>query len=284
MKLSTEIGSASHQVGEARAIETVAAAGFDAWDFSMFCMTSYNWDTGVATLRDHPLCKPNYLAFARELRHIGEECGIVCNQAHAPFPVSAPPIRAMLQRAIECTAEAGGKICVIHPVNHFDAERNAEFFAELLPFAKSCGVKIATENMWGWDDTADCATFAACATPESFCAHIDLVNDENFVACLDLGHAEMRGLHTSATELIYGLGHRLAALHIHDNDKWKDLHRIPFSHSIDFAAIARALRDIGYAGDLTLEADTHLSRFTPDTILTGMTEMANSLKRFAEMF
>lgn len=35
MKISTEIGSASLLIGEEKAIEYVAKAGFDAWDFSI---------------------------------------------------------------------------------------------------------------------------------------------------------------------------------------------------------------------------------------------------------
>ena len=38
MKISTEIGSASRIVGEHKAVELIAKAGFDAWDFSMFAM------------------------------------------------------------------------------------------------------------------------------------------------------------------------------------------------------------------------------------------------------
>ena len=43
MKISTEIGSAAQLVGEEKAVEYVAKAGFDAWDFSMFDMCGYDW-------------------------------------------------------------------------------------------------------------------------------------------------------------------------------------------------------------------------------------------------
>lgn len=42
MKTSTEIFSASVLVGEHKATELIAKAGFDAWDFSMFDMCSYD--------------------------------------------------------------------------------------------------------------------------------------------------------------------------------------------------------------------------------------------------
>lgn len=43
MKISTEIGSASALVGEEKAVELVAKAGFDGWDFSMFQLFRYDW-------------------------------------------------------------------------------------------------------------------------------------------------------------------------------------------------------------------------------------------------
>lgn len=283
MRISTEISSASKIIGEEKAVEYVAKAGFDAWDFSMFSMCRYDWGTGELFVNDHPLTGRNYLQFARKLRRIGEDFGIHCNQSHAPFPVYNDKIFPYIKRAIECTAEAEGEICVIHPDNYKSAEENAEMYLELLPFAKECGVKIATENMWCWNNELDCAAFAACATPESFCEHIDVINDEFFVACLDLGHAEMKGLGTDAPQMIRALGDRLQSLHIHDNDRWHDSHQIPFSMDMDFGAIAKALSDIGYSGYLTLEADAYLKTYNEDNVFEGIKKLAESAKRFSDM-
>ena len=90
MKISTEIGSASLLVGEEKAVEYVAKAGFDAWDFSMFAMCDYDWSRKILLETKHPLASGNYLAFARKLKQIGLDNGIVCNQSHAPF---ALPVR-----------------------------------------------------------------------------------------------------------------------------------------------------------------------------------------------
>ena len=280
MKISTEIGSVAKFIGEEKAIELCAKAGFDAWDFTMVAMCNNDWRSG----RDHPLAGPNYLAFARRLKQIGLDHGIVCNQSHAPFPVHRPEIRSQLKKAIECTAEAGGQICVIHPDNNKSAQENAEMYWELLPFAKDCGVKIATENMWNWDKEKDQACFAACATPQSFCEHIDIVGSDHLVACLDLGHAEMRGCNTSAVEMIHALGPRLQALHIHDNDQWHDSHQIPFSMQIDFHAIVRALKEIGYNGYFTLEVDQFSKKFTADHIPEAVADMAAAAKKLANLF
>lgn len=284
MKTSTEIASAAKIIGEEKAIEYVAKSGFDAWDFSMFAMCKYDWGTNSVLATDHPLSSNNYLAFARRLKQIGLDNGIHCNQSHAPFPVYCKEIRSYLKRAIECTAEAGGKICVIHPDNYKSAQENAEMYSELLPFAKDCGIKIATENMWCWDNELDQSSFAACATPKSFCEHIDVLNDNFMVACLDIGHAEMRGSDTTATEMIKALDHRLQALHIHDNDKWHDSHQIPFSMDIDFVPIIKALKEINYSGYFTLEADKYLSDFSADNVFDGIKNMSDSAKRLVEIY
>ena len=78
MKISTEIGSAAHLIGEERAIESLAKAGFDAWDFSMFDMCRYDWSRKVFLPSDHPLASTDYLKFARKLKQIGLDNGIVC--------------------------------------------------------------------------------------------------------------------------------------------------------------------------------------------------------------
>ena len=99
MKISTEIHSASKILGEERAIAALAEAGFDAWDFSMFEMC--NNKNGVLVPTNHPTAQSNYLAFARRLKQIGLDNGIVCNQSHAPFPTSRPEIATYLKKSIK---------------------------------------------------------------------------------------------------------------------------------------------------------------------------------------
>ena len=284
MRTSTEISSTSRIVGEEKAIELIAKAGFDAWDFSMFKMCRYDWAKKQAIKTDHLLAGDNYLAFARQLKKIGLDNGIVCNQSHAPFPTCNADIRSYLKRAIECTAEAGGEICIIHPDNDLGPKENAAMYEEILPFAKECGVKIATENMWNWNSEKDESSFAACATSKSFCDHIDVLNDEFLVACLDIGHAEMRCSGDGAYNMIKALGNRLQALHIHDNDRWHDSHQIPFSMNIDFDEVVRALKEINYQGYFTLEADCFLSKYDNTNVFEGVKKLSESAKKLADMY
>ena len=283
MKTSTEIGSIAKLVGERKAVELVGKAGFDAWDFSLGGMGDWDWERKVIKDIPHPLKESQYLEFARELKKIGEAYGMVCNQSHAPFPTNCMPLDYM-KRSIECTAEVGGKICIIHPNNDGTAEENAEFYHKILPFAKDYGVKIATENMYNWEKGASTSCFAACATIESFLKHLELVDDPYLVACLDIGHAEMQGSGDGAVPMIKALGNHLQALHIHDNDKIRDSHQIPFSMSIDFEAIAKVLKEVNYEGYLTLEAAEYLPKYyTAETAFEGVKNLLESTKKLDQI-
>lgn len=284
MKTSTEIGSSALIVGNEKAVELVAKAGFDAWDFSMFDITKYDRENKRLVPNDHPVFGPNYIQYARNLKKIGLDNGIVCNQSHAPYPPCFDNSMDIMKRAIECTAEAGGKICIIHPAHTYTVQENTEMYEKLLPFAKQHGVKIATENMFSWDKEKDEASPAACSDEKSFNALIDSVNDPYFVACLDIGHSEIRGLNTSAEKMIHTLGDSIQALHIHDNDKWHDSHQIPMSMKIDFIKVVKALKEIGYKGYFTLESDAHINGRTADTLFEGLCDMQRVVRRLADMF
>ena len=80
------------------------------------------------------------------------------------------------------------------------------------------------------------------------------------------------------------LGKRLCALHIHDNDKRHDSDQIPFSMQIDFDAVVRALKEIGYNGYLTLEADQYLKDYNKDNVFEGMKDLAGAAIRIRNMF
>ena len=240
------------------------------------------WTEKTAKLLDHPLAGSNYLAYAKKLKQIGEDNGIFCNQSHAPFPVSCKTIRDELKRSLELSAEVGAKICVVHPDNWSSATENAEIYFELLPFAKSLGVKIATENMWNWNYEKDYAAAAACSHHDDFLAHVNAVNDDYLVACVDIGHAEMKGLETTAVQMIKTLGKHVQAVHIHDNDRWHDSHQLPYTMQIDFAPIIKALKEIDYKGDITMECDGFISN--SKNVAQALKELANTARKIADEF
>jgi len=282
--ISSEIGGAARLVGEEKAVKYVAKAGFDAWDLSMVIMARPDYTTGRLKQYDHPYTGRNYLSFVRQLKKIGEDNGIVCNQAHAPFPTKYTEIRLYLPRALECAAEAGAKCCVIHPMNKGTIEENVELFRCLLPIAKSFDMPIVTENMWNWNNDKTEIISAACSNPESFAALVDAVDDPYFAACLDIGHANIRGCQTSPGAMIRGLGSRLAALHIHDNDGLRDSHIPPFTGTVDFDDTVKALREIGYKGDFTMECNEYLAKGEVETLEERFDIVANAARKLKIMF
>lgn len=284
MKISTELRSIARFVGEEEALRLLAAAGFEAWDFSMFDMAPYNYTERRIVCGDHPLAGDGWRAFAERLAKVGRECGIVCNQSHAPFPTYCPEMHDYLLRAIECTAIAGGRVCVIHPDNYKGNEENAELYASLLPFAKACGVKIATENTFRIDRAKDQILPCSTSTPAGISELLDLIDDPYFVACLDIGHAELSALGTSACEMIRTLGaERLACLHVHDNDRCHDSHVLPFTMQIEWGPIAAALAEVGYRGDVTLECGNYAKAFTADAAPTVAKTMVGAANRLRDL-
>ena len=281
--ISTEIGGVAVKVGEEKAVELVAKAGFDAFDLSLSNnLVVYNWDKLMGEIADHPFATNDYIKFARRLKQIASDNGIFCNQSHAPFPIEDKVTRDQMKRALELSAELGAKICVIHPEENKSPQENAELYAEFLPYAKQYGVKIATENMFNWDIKGDFAIDAACAMPQNFLDHIKAVNDEYFVACLDIGHAEIFGEKTNAVEMIKTLGKHLQALHIQDNDKRFDLHTIPGLGKIEYSPIIKALKEIDYKGDFTLEA-TYFMKEQQDPA-TALKKAAIVVRKLADEF
>lgn len=260
MRLSTQTDCIAQRAGDERAVRMLAEAGFDCYDCSMFSESSLKM-----------LSDARYAAHAQKLRRAADDCGIACNQSHAPFPSLKPgderynlDMFPLLVRALEFTAMLGGGICIVHPVNlpEHALESNLEFFGRLLPYARDFRVKIALENMWTWPEGSPTAQPGPCATPESYNRHLDGLDPAWFTACLDTGHAEMAGTGSSAVELIRALGPRLGALHVHDNDLMHDSHTLPYMGSIQWPAVLQALGEAGYAGEFTLEADGgFLARF-----------------------
>lgn len=235
-------------------VKMLKEAGFTAYDASMMTNGSMDWI----------LYADDWQEKAKEFRAYADGLGIACNQSHAPFASAKWNDEKFnewqfprLVRAVQVSAILGAKVCVVHPCNDWDATTNAErIYRRLEPVAREWGVKIATENMWNcinWGTRDFLATPAACSHHDDFKAHLDILPADVFVACVDIGHAEMAGLNTSAVQMIETLGDRMEAMHLHDVDLVNDNHQIPFSQGIDFAKVMQALKNIGYKGDITLE-------------------------------
>ena len=263
MILSTSTGALADSFGNEAAIEMLTKAGFDAFDFSLFKMSHDE---------NYEMNGPNYREFAWKLRKKADLLGIRCNQAHAPFPSSyGEPLKDEIAfnkivGAMEIASILGAKIIIVHPKQHLEYAENVEklkqmnmkFYQSLIPYCKKYNIKVAIENMWQYQKNNKNIIESTCARAKEFCDYIDTINSEWVVAYLDVGHAYLVG--ADIAEFIRKLGGRLQALHIHDVDGFKDSHNLPFMEKIDFKPVLAALKEIGYKGDFTFEADEFLKR------------------------
>lgn len=260
--VSTEIESFK-KYGDAKAIvKMLKEVGFTAYDASMF----------TGGVLDDMLYADDWEERAKEFRAYADGLGIACNQTHAPFPSAKVDDEAYnewifprIVRSLFVGGILGAKICVVHPCNNWTAEENAKFYKKLEPFARKAGVKIAVENMWNWTAGSPTATKAACSHHDDFKGHLDLLPADVFVGCVDIGHAEMAGLDTSAAQMIKTLGDRMACMHLHDVDGLHDNHQVPFTQKVDFQTVIDALKTIDYQGDVTLEV-AYAPKKTPNEL------------------
>lgn len=267
MKVVAQTHLASVKLGsDFEAVKAFKEAGFDGYDLSVHHRGSI-------------LYSSDPLGQAKKLRELSEEIGIPCLQSHAPFTCIRDAAHAdeyrktELEPAVRIAGILGCPVIVVHPGNDLSVETNYEhIYKPLLEIARPLGVKIATENMWNYDDKMQITSKnVACATVENFCRQVDIARDEYMTACLDIGHAEITDA-PGAVAMIRGLNKRIGALHVHDVDKINDLHVLPFSSNAAVAwdPIIDALREIGYKGAFTFEADNSFLRLPSELIVHAL--------------
>ncbi len=257
MKLS-QTTDCARGLGDVRAIELLAQAGYDAVDYSMIGLREPS----------HVLNGDDYRSYAALLLETAKKHGVVFNQAHGVCGAAGGTYAEKREvsilrnrRAIKVASLLGIDLLVLHPftppdyVGHEEAvfHFNMEYFRSLLPYAAEAGVRLACENMWCYDDRRCVTRGGACGDPYEHARYVDAMASEWFTACLDLGHCSLAG--RQAQDSIRILGGRLQALHVHDNDYKDDMHTLPGLSEMDWDAITKALADVGYGGDFTLETD-----------------------------
>ncbi len=257
MILSQTINCAS-KFGDIKAIELIAEAGFDAIDYSM---SKLKQDDSI-------LNSAEYKKYISELCQIAERNNIYFNQGHAVsyiYNEDAETAYNLLVkrniRALEIAGLMGIKTLIVHPVgagNYIGNEekvfyKNMKYYKTLLPYAEEFGVKIACENVWCGDKKRGVIRGSVCSNPYEHVRYVDEINNNMFVACLDVGHSSLSG--REAQDCIRVLGNRLQALHIHDNDYKDDMHTLPGLSEMNWEEITKSLADVDYKGDFTFETN-----------------------------
>lgn len=271
MLIGTQTDFAVNSFGEEEGLRLIAEAGFDSLDYSMF---SYPLSDEPFTLSDDEFC-----AFFENIAGIIKKNGLITGQTHTPFPtyVDKPEwdegLLRIQAKSIRATALLGSKYAVIHPA--MTKERKYGFYADelkkinierylyLYEHLEKYDVFCCIENMFSSDSHLKRICPTTCSTAEEMVDYIDTLNSlsggNRFVACLDIGHANLihyDGYETvNPVDMIHILGDRLKVLHVQDTDGISDLHMPPGFGNIDFGSVCEALKEIGYDGVFSLEAD-----------------------------
>jgi len=230
------------------ALDMIKEAGFQTYD------ATFSWKAeNIDMLFD----SENYVEKVTDLRNYADSLGLECNQIHGIMNMVSTEYDEqrnlwgiqMAVRDIEISCILGAKYVVFHPFYGFSEEEHLPILKYLLFYAHKYNVKIALENM----------PTGLFSNHTSIKKLIDLVNDDYFVLCLDVGHAEInKEPFSNAVSIIHELKDKVQCLHIHDNNHQDDEHQLPFTRSINFAEIFKALKEENYQGDVTMEADNYL--------------------------
>jgi sugar phosphate isomerase/epimerase len=233
--------------------------------------------------------------FFQPYKQAAQRYGVRIWQSHAPFPTytkdkaTNEAVELALRKCIMLSGYLDCRYLVIHPafLDYHDKlsareewDLNIRLFGSLIPLLKEFRVMACMENIYTRysRDLYD----GVCCEMQTANRYIDTLNkmagEKCFGFCLDTGHALLtrNDIYSAITEL----GDRLAVLHIHDNDGVSDLHMAPYMGKMDWERFLRALRDIGYDGCISYEADSPMGYFG----MAAMKEYLQFLRAIGELF
>lgn len=260
MRLSLETYTTDLYFGHKDGLKMIKDAGFDCVDFS------YYFETFGTLSPDGNMLDDRYMERAKETRKLLDDIGLSCNQAHAPFSFAYANRFTTddykfneVVRAIRSAAILGASHIVVHsiktpegPFSQEGEDRNFAYFKALEPYAEDAGIQIAVENLIS----------AGCTVPGLHNRMMERLDSDNFVALVDLGHANLAKIKPEnyLREMKPGL---VKGLHVQDNHGQTDEHINPFMGNINWPEVMKALKETGYEGDCTLEVLRFLQMYSP---------------------
>lgn len=282
MKLSTETGWLRRRFDDKTAIRMIKEAGFDAFDYS-FCY-----------MLDQPekdILREDYLERAYELKEYMDEIGIVCNQSHAPLDfrhtdeISLNDMKYLRNvRSIEISSILGAKSIIVHALgsvlksdlDYF--EYNRAYLRSYIPYCEKFNMHISVENLNTTDAEKRAIGIPGLTTPQEVISWVKSLDSDWFNICVDTGHSAITGVEPE--DMISAMNNKqLMALHIHDNNRLKDQHLLPYEGVLNWDNITAALKKIDYKGDFTLESTNFFSG-VPDELLMPSLKYAMETGRF----
>jgi sugar phosphate isomerase/epimerase len=189
-------------------------------------------------------------------REMGRAGAPAVNVIH---PEKARRIDAMdeIKRALEAAEHVPFRHMVVHLGERNDgwSQRTLEYAETALEhlgaFARPLGVRLLVENL-----------LSEPTTPEHLVTILEMGHLDNVGVCLDLGHAHIT---VGIPEAFTVLGKRIASMHVHDNHGTKDEHLWPGDGTIQWPAVADAIRALPTPPAAVLEIMDNLGD-TPATL------------------
>lgn len=290
MYISAECFGANYS--EKESVKILANAGFDAISYTFGTPQFYNGEMSDDECRK----------YCADLKKYAEGYGMIFNQAHAPCPSgSSDPVEAErlfknIVRSMRNASYLNIKTIVVHGMDHLyhyaDGgaqqlfELNMDFYKRLKPYCEKYEIRIALENLPQTKSfvLGEKVVDSVCSSPEEFILYLDTLGNEYFTACFDIGHAMITG--HNPEDFIRTLGkERLTSLHVHDNNGLRDWHTLPYYGGMaNWNGIMKTLVEIGYTGDLTLEAGNFLSPLPRELYPAAAEMMASVAKHLRKNF
>lgn len=192
--------------------------------------------------------------------------GLRIRLAHLPFIYPKPDdtegwerFRTASLRAIDGAVQLGVDCAAIHPYTRMNPDWKSysrrrelpfarEFLAPYCDYAHKAGLPLAIENMRGAGQRAYASIKRFGMEVEDI---VDLADDMDEGVCWDTGHGNI-SMQEQYGAITY-IGKRLREVHLDDNTGEDDIHIAPFLGTVDWSAVARGLKDAGYAGALNFE-------------------------------
>ena len=287
MKLCIMTGGLVEVVGYEAGYAAIAKAGFEAIDWNLDQILSAKALSGEKL---EGLC-----IFEKELdeimAHYEEELSYInknrlaISQMHAPFPcyiVGKPQVFEYMigiyKKMILFCDRIGCKNLIVHGFALPRTERsmtieeaeaiNDRLYTSLIPELLQTDVTVCLENLFAGGGAGMLS--GVCSDAREAVEMIDVYNQiagkECFGFCLDTGHMNLTK--QDPRKFIPIIGHRLKALHLHDNSGLVDEHKAPYTGTIVWQDVYTSLKQIGYSGDLSFETFKQVLPSAVDSELT----------------
>lgn len=242
-------------------------AGFRAVDLCAFRYIGKTIPYG-----SNALFSDKWKEWIEELYEFAVEHHMIFNQSHnLTFNFfeeneEARLLDQMTDRVIEASAMLDIPLTVFHPIappgkvedRKACLEKNREYFKRKAETAQKWNVKIGLENMLANRYFDGSQYLRYCTNTEELLELVERIHMPNVGICYDVGHGHY--MNGEPEKDIYAVGKYLWALHIHDNDRWNDEHLSPYQGTVNWEAVCKALAEVGYQGDFTLEISNAVSR------------------------